>query len=148
MFWMFVLSHDPGDRFGCCWPDGLTPVDESFWCPLLVRPMGCGHVIIDGAEFSHSGIAWMTGNPFATMQQLNHRLGHARFQNLPNQCMRHAVTMSLNIDVVVDMHFNGFKPSHLIGLGWQCHQGWRINGSECAGATAWQLLKQFLIQPG
>ncbi len=116
MFWMFVLGHDPGDRFGRGWTDSSPPMNESFWCPLLVRPVCCWHVIFDGAESADSGKAWMTGNAFTTMQQLNHRLGHARFQNLTDQCMRHAVTMPLNIDVVVDMYFNGFKPRNFIRL--------------------------------
>ena len=78
--------------------------------------MGGWHVGFDGGEAALTAAAHMASHALAAMQNLDTGGGDPRSEFLSDQGVWHAVTMTLDFNVVVDVHLDGLEVSHFIAL--------------------------------
>ena len=144
---MPVFGHQPSYRFGRRRADTSPPVDQPLRCPFHLGAVGGGHVRRGRGEAADAAIADVAGDTLTTMEELDHRRGDARLDLLADQCLRHAVAVAFDLDVVVNVDLDGFEAGHLVALQRQRQQGRRVDFREGAGAAAWQLLERLVVEP-
>jgi len=116
MLWMLVLGHQARHRFGRRRADALPPVDQPRRRPFHVGAVRRGHVCRRRGEAALTAVAGVAGDTLAPVYQLNRRDGDACFEHLPDQRVGHAVTVTLDLDVVVDVHLDGLEVRHFVTL--------------------------------
>ena len=110
--------------------------------------VGRRHVCLHRGEAPALVAACVGGHALTAQEQLDAVARQASLQRLPDQRMRCAVPMTVDLDVVVDVYFDGLEACQLIGLRRQRHQGWGVQLGKHAGAAARQLLERPIVQAG
>lgn len=103
MLRMLVLGQLPGDDFRRGRADALPPVDQALRAPLAVGTVSGRHVLVHRGELASLRAAGMTGDSLPAMQQFDRGACNTGLQGLSDQRMRHAVTMQVDLDVIVDV---------------------------------------------
>ena len=127
--------------------DALAPVDQPLRRPLQVGAVGGGQVLDHGGEAALVSTAGVGGHALATVQQLHHPSRDAGFYHLTDQGLWHAVAVTIDLDVVVDVNAHGPEHRELPGLQRQRSERWSIEVGKCARPTAGQLLEGFGVKP-
>src|SRR5260221_12476475 len=116
MLGMLVPGQEPGDHFGRGRANALTPVDQALRIPLQVGSVGGRHMLVDRGELAGSRAASMAGNPLPTVQQFDRGARNTGLQRLADQRMRYAVTMLVDLDVIVDVDLDRLEGGPLVKL--------------------------------
>ena len=82
-----------------------------------------------------------------TVQHLYCMGCHTQFQHQANQGMGHAVAVTFEFDVTVNVYTHRFEDRPFPGLLRQNHQSRCIDLGKHAGTAAGQLLKRALVKP-
>ena len=80
------------------------------------------------------------------MDDLHAARGDACLQDQPDQGLRHAVAMPLDLDVVINVHAHGLVGGEFPGLQRQGLQCWRIQLCKRAGSAARQPLECLVVE--
>jgi hypothetical protein len=135
-----------GDEAAGVHADVVAPMDQPLGRPLLVRAVRGRHVFVQRREPAAACAASVARHAFAAVEHLHQSVGDARLQLQPHQRVRHAVAVSLDLDVVVDVRRDGLEARPLPALRRQGRQGRRIQRGEQAGAAAVELLEPALVE--
>src|SRR6266850_5652438 len=92
------------DEGGGVWPDGRAPPDQARWAPLQMRAMGVGHVLRNGGKPAHLMTAAMDPEPSASLKHFDGGGRQPHVERLVDQPIRHRVVMTVDVDVVVNIH--------------------------------------------
>jgi hypothetical protein len=103
------------------------------------------HIGATGAVAAAALVAGVGSYALAAQQQLHAVAGETRLQGLPDERMRHAIAVALQLDVVVDVDLHRLETCELVPLAWKRHQCRRIQFGEHAGAAAGQLLERPVV---
>jgi len=143
---MAVLGHQARHRLGRRRADARAPVDQARGRPFHLGAVRRRHVRGRRRKAALPAVARVAGDALAAMHELDHGRRQARLKLLPDQRVRHAVAVALDLDVVVDVHPDGLERRHLVALQRQRHQGRRIDLGEGAGAAAGQFLERLVVE--
>ena len=80
------------------------------------------------------------------MKDLHRRGREACLQLLTSELVRHAVQVTIDLDVIVDIDPNGFPLRELIAFRRQRLQRWAIDLGKQTGATSFALAKTSMIE--
>ncbi len=103
-----------GDEAAGVSADAAAPMDQPLGRPLLVRTMRGRHVFVQRGEAAAPRAAGMAGHALASVQHLHQRVGDVRLQLQPDQRVRHAVAVGLDLDVVAG---EVLREEYLLPLG-------------------------------
>src|SRR6266404_3678939 len=98
----FGADHVLHDRGGVG-ADALAPVDQSRGRPLQVRPVGGRSMLRVSAVVVLDEAAYVAGDALAFVEELHDVMGGTAPERLANQCVRNAVVVIVETDVVVDI---------------------------------------------
>ena len=143
---MLVVLEDAGDDLTGGQADALAPIDQSLRRPVAVRPVRGRHVLVDRGEAAAATGAGVAGDTIAAHQQLDAAGGDARLQGLADQRVRRAVAMAVDLDVVVDVQFDGLEAGDLVAARRQRHEYRRVQFGEGTCPAAGQLLERAPVE--
>src|SRR5256885_1309067 len=84
-------------------PTGSRPTDQPLGRPLDIMSVSFGHVSRDGAMAPFEEDAWVTGHPFAMMEDFDHLSRQSHLELLFDQCVGYGIVMAVDVHVVVDI---------------------------------------------
>ena len=110
-----------------------------------MRPVRRRHVLGHGGVLAAARAAGVAGHALVGTEGL-HQLGRdAQLHSLAHQPVRHAVVVTLELDVVVDADLGRLPDEQLEALGRQRPQRRGVQGLEGAVPAAGQLLEGALV---
>ena len=140
-----VIELPLHDRTGSG-PDLLAPVEQSSWRPFQMLLVRFRHVLGECRKLAHLITTHVHGDAPAFEEALDRGVGVTRHEVLPDEHVRNAVVMPLNIDVIVDVDFHLGPLGVLIARSGQRPHRRPVDGFERLGATARQFLERPTIQ--
>ncbi len=84
------------------------------------------HVFDHGCRPVRAGTASVTGDPLATMEDLDRGNRDPHLDLLADQLVRHAVVMLGDLDVIVEADAAALPLGVFVGCGWQGSQRWPV----------------------
>lgn len=103
-----------------------------------------GHVLRIGGK-AIGVTSYMSGHTAIVEEQLNLFARGMQFNGFANQLMRHRIQPLVELNVIIDVHFNAFNVRVLIGIGWQWQQCRPVNLFESLKTMALKAFKRFGI---
>ena len=110
-----VLDDGAGVR-----ADRLAPLDQALRRPLGMRPVGLGHVLRESRVRAALVGADVGGHARTAEEDLHGGGRVARPHRVADECMRHAVVVPIDIDVVVE----GDGALFPLGVHVRVHRQW------------------------
>ena len=104
LLWVRPVREDGFDEGGGLRADGAGPGDEARGGPLQVQLMRFGHVGRVGGVPAAEMAADMGRHPLPAMEELDRRHRQARIDELVAEGVGDGVVVSVELDVVVDIH--------------------------------------------
>lgn len=126
--------------------DLLRPVQQAARGPRLMGAMRLGHVFGQGGMGSAPIAAGMTSHPAATGEDFHGGGGNAGLHLLPHQGMGHAVVMTVDFNVIIDVDAAALEVGDLVRQRRQGLEGGPVQRFEPGLTVALKFLEGALVQ--
>ncbi len=94
----------------------LAPGNQAVRTPLCVGPVVLGHVLVKGGEAAAPAASGVAGHALTTVKDFQGAAGYAHLQRLAHQRVGHAVSVALELDVIVNVDLDRLEDRQLKGL--------------------------------